>query len=204
MQVTDQDKQKVRKLLIADRKVDAIRFLREKFGLSLADARRMAEAIDSHIEAHEYHKTIQHTASNGSHVSPKKKQAGASVAGLIFGLVGLGLLLGALFSFFNQKEFMESAVTVEGVVVSEPSQPLFEYEYEGQIHSFRSSVSSEPPSYYVGEKVVIFVNPEDPTDIMIDTFIDRYLFMIILGGMGSVFFMIGLGAFFAMKKSANY
>ena len=46
----------------------------------------------------------------------------------------------------------------------------------------------------------MFVNPVDPYDTLVNTFMDRWFLIVLLGGMGSVFFGVGLLSFLAFRK----
>lgn len=193
MNITDEQKDHVRNLLIRGHKIEAVKYIRDNFGLSLRESKQLAELIDEDIADDEYQ-------------SPPLvfKRASASKAGsaigLIFGLIGAAMLSVVIYIFLSHQKFLDTAVPVVGVVVSNPHQPVIDFEYEGTMHSYYSSVSSSPPSYHMGEEVEIFVNPADPDDVMVNTFTERWFLIVLLGGMGVMFFGIGTVAFFAFKR----
>ena len=105
-----------------------------------------------------------------------------------------------VFIFISNQELANNGVVVTATVVDDPYQPTFEYIFEGDTLYYYSSTSSDPPSYHLGEQVEMFVNPVDPYDTLVNTFMDRWFVIVLLGGMGSVFFGIGLLSFLAFRK----
>jgi hypothetical protein len=116
--------------------------------------------------------------------------------GSIFGLVGLVLLaVGAWFAVDAQR-FVAGATRSEGVVVamegSDTLAPVVEFTAaDGRTVQFRSSLSSSPPSYSVGERVGVYYDIEAPDDARIDAFMDLWFATLVLSGMGSVFGAVG-------------
>lgn len=43
--------------------------------------------------------------------------------------------------------------------------PVFKYEYDGKEYSYISNVAANPPEYSAGERVTIWVNPNNPNKI---------------------------------------
>lgn len=189
MEVAEVQKQYIRELLIKGRKIEAIKYLRTNFDLSLKDSKRLAELIDEDIAEDEYQ---QHPS--------LLKNRGGSIIGLVFGVVGAILLSIIIYLIIANQNFLKEAHSTRAVVVSNPARPVFEYNYDGQTYTHYSNVSSNPPAYHIGEEVEIYVNRNDPSDILIDTFMDRWFVITLLGGMGTLFFSIGLTAFFLFKR----
>lgn len=86
-----------------------------------------------------------------------------TVFGLIFVLVGTLVWRG------QQKDREQCTVELTAVVAGnirssdgDAVHPVFEYEYEGRKYSVQSSYGSSPPAYEVGERVQIFIDPDDP------------------------------------------
>lgn len=192
MQVSEEQKQHVRAMLIHGQKIEAIKYLRDNFGLSLKDSKRLAELIDEDIADDEYLGTPPVFNRAGS-------KAGSSI-GLIFGIIGAIMLSIITYLFISHQNFLKTAVSVPGVVVSSPSQPVIDYEYNGEMYSYYSAVTSNPPSYEMGEQVEVFVNPNNPNDVIVNTFTERWFVITLIGGMGLLFFGIGMAVFFAFRK----
>ena len=111
---------------------------------------------------------------------------------LAFGGVAFILLsIAAGIYYFNQKA-ANQFVKVEGVVIrnqfkGDMARPVISYSWDGKDLLYASNTYTNPPAYERGEKVELFVNPSDPRDVWINTFIERYLVIIIIGGLGCFF-----------------
>jgi hypothetical protein len=120
----------------------------------------------------------------------------------VFSLLGLGMLVGAFFWYKSTSEFLAVTTKAEGTVVelrlsrssdSTTYAPVVDFvTQKGEEVRFVSSVSSNPPSYTVGEEVGIFYLPAAPYDAKIDGFFSLWGGATIVGGMGGLFFLIGV------------
>ena len=125
----------------------------------------------------------------------------------LFTIVGLGLLIGAFFIYKNNVAFIESAIETDGTVVelvrvrsSDSSsyyyKPVVNFKTEnGELTEFISSTGSNPASYSKGEQVKILYLATDPQSAKIKGFFSIWGAAIILGGIGCVFFLVGLTMF---------
>ncbi|MCR4031309.1 MULTISPECIES: DUF3592 domain-containing protein [Flavobacterium] len=134
-----------------------------------------------------------------------------SIFNFVFSIVGAGLLAGAIYLYVDKQAFLAKAETVQGTVTelipkrskeSTTYSPVFSFTTKtGQTIMHHSSVSSSPPSYDVGEKVEVFYDPENPNKAEIKGFVSLWLGVLILGVVGTVFFLIGsLGIVFRWLK----
>ena len=69
---------------------------------------------------------------------------------------------------------------------------MYQYELDGQVYRYHSNTSTSPPSVTVGDTVMLWVDPADRERVLVDTFAERYLLIVILGPMGLLFTLIGL------------
>ena len=182
MAVTEQQKQEVRKLLIEGRKLEAIKYIRQNFGLDLRQSKTLVEHIEDDIEPWEFEQ-----ASRSGPKKPLKAGCAGKSMGAIFGSIAAILLSIAAYIYANQSAKIERSELVVGTVVSNPSQPTFEYEFNGEVYTYTSSTTSDPPSYVMGEKVEIYVDVQNPSDPIINTITERWLVIMILGIIGAVF-----------------
>ncbi len=73
--------------------------------------------------------------------------------------------------------------------------PTVEFSTEhGQPVEYRSHTCSNPPSFRRGEEVRVYYSAENPNEARIDSFIENWLSSLILGGVGTIFLLVG-GAF---------
>lgn len=128
----------------------------------------------------------------------------------IIALLGAALLGLAGYFINGTKNFLNTATQTEGTVIelvgSDTKAPRVAFiDQNGNEHTYKSSVSSSPPSYYVGEKVTVYYDPSNLNKIEIDGFASLWLGSTILAGIGGILFLIGAVPFviFSRKNSQN-
>ena len=178
MGVTRQQKEKVRQLLKNGRKLEAIKYVREQFGLDLRQAKLLVEEVEETLPVD--------AASTVSNI-PSQRPTGCFL--WIFVVIGAGFLSAAIWLFVINYQKKENGILVIGRVVEYPSQPTIAYEVGGEVFHYYSDVSSEPPSYEIGEEVEVYVDPDYPENAMVNTFTESYL-------LSTIFMVIGLPFFF--------
>lgn len=107
--------------------------------------------------------------------------------GVSFLLLGIAAVL-----FYFDQRAANQFTTVEGIVIrnqfnGKMARPVISYQWEGKELLHFSSTYTNPPAFERGEKVELFVNPNDPNDVRINSFIGRFLSMLIVGAIGLVF-----------------
>lgn len=125
----------------------------------------------------------------------------------IFLFIGLVFMVIAGFVASSSQEKVNTYIQVEGVVTdleqsasssdnSYTYYPIVEYTAnDGNVYSFRSNVGSSPPSYEINEVVIVMHPPDQPQSGQINDFTSLWLFPIIFGSLGFIFFAVGLGGF---------
>jgi len=121
---------------------------------------------------------------------------------IIFFLIGIGMLIGGIFAYRSNQQFLQSSLKSTGTVTgldlkhssdSSSYYPVVQFRtLENQVINFKSSVGSNPASYQVGETVEVNYNPTNPNSAKINDFTSNWLTVLILGLMGSVFSFLGL------------
>lgn len=130
---------------------------------------------------------------------------GTKILFLIFLLLGLGLLAGSTYWYFNTKSFLSTASVAKGVVTelsrvrsdgSDTYKPhvRFKTKNNKQIE-FISNSSSNPPAYDVGEKVDVFYDLNEPKNAKIDGFFSLWGGPFILFVIGFIFSIVGGASF---------
>jgi hypothetical protein len=118
---------------------------------------------------------------------------------LVFGLIGVGLLAGALYALSSTISFRSNSKRAEGVVVdldwrSGSASPVVEWkDPKGGVHRISGGVSSKPPAYSKGEKVDVRYDAANPDHARIDGFLENWFVAMILGILGAVFGGVGAG-----------
>lgn len=107
------------------------------------------------------------------------------------GVSFLLLAIAALLFYFDQRA-ANRYMKVEGVVLRNQfnngmARPVISYFWEGKELIYAGNTYTNPPAFERGERVELFVNPADPEDAYVNSFVERFLAMTIVGGIGLVF-----------------
>lgn len=189
----DDDRKEIEHLLRAKNKIEAVKWLKEKRDLGLKEALRRVEIIEREI-------------------NPNAPQAGKGCAtnifllvGGIFSLVGLILLgIGGLI-YALDADIVQEPNKAQGVVTDllrngNMSAPVITYTWQGKEYKYESNSYTSPSAFDYNEAVTLYVNPENPNEVVIDTFSERWLAIVILGGIGIVFAGMGLIFVFVSRR----
>lgn len=140
-----------------------------------------------------------------------------SIIKFAFVTIGLIFIALALYLYQDKQVFLKKAEITQGIVIqllSSRSENSITYHpvivfvtKTGNKISFASSVSSNPPSYNEGESVEVIYDSDNPNKAEINSFTSLYLGIIILGSLGTIFFlggfMIILFGYLKQKKSQH-
>ncbi len=121
----------------------------------------------------------------------------------VFTLIGVGLLIGALFLYSSMRTFLGEATRADGTVVdlvqarskdSTTYRPVVQFmSQQGEKIEFILSSGSNPPSYTKGEKVEVLYRATEPHKAKIHGFFSLWGASILLGTLGAGFFFTGIG-----------
>src|SRR5690242_17263438 len=127
----------------------------------------------------------------------QNQKAGMGV-GLIFTVIGIGMLVGGAYWGLRTKHFVENAKRTNGRVIEMVAKrdddgttwsPKVEFTPEGgQLTTFTSSSSSNPPSHREGDVVRVLYDPANPGKASIDSFMDLWFGPLLVGGVFGVIF----------------
>jgi hypothetical protein len=112
-------------------------------------------------------------------------------------LIGLPFLVTGLLLWRSSRTFMATAVKADGVVVEllrsgKGYKPAVEFTDDaGMKHRLVGKVSSSPPAYDVGETVKVAYARGKPGDGKVVGFLELYFLPIMMGGLGTVFSVLG-------------
>jgi hypothetical protein len=123
------------------------------------------------------------------------------VFSIVFLLIGLTMLGIGGWLANESRELRDTGDRVPAVIVSSDSStdsegdttysPVYAFTYRGEERTHTSSVSSSSQPT-IGEAETLYVDPDDPTTVKADSFMDMWFLPALLGGMGIVFTAIGL------------
>lgn len=121
------------------------------------------------------------------------------IASLLGGMVGLGLIAAATWTYYNQQNKMAKNVGTLGIVVDltrelmDPGSPgvycpIVEFTLpSSEKIRFTSKFGSRPASHKVGQSVNVRYDPVDPQNAEIDTALSNWLVPGILAFIGIIF-----------------
>jgi len=128
---------------------------------------------------------------------------------IIFALVGLGLLAGALFSYQSTAQNISTRSLAIGHVVGfevhsdsegDSYVPVVEFaSADGQTvrtTSFAGQNVIVSGDYSFGQTVEVYYNPDNPGDMFINDFLHTWFVAALLGGLGLLFLVIDVVVFF--------
>ena len=117
-------------------------------------------------------------------------------------LIGLGLLALAVFVSWNTITWLKRTVEAQGTVtqmlhVTDKDgdltyKPVVRFSTaEGKTIEFKSSFSTSPPAYRVGQSVAVVYLPDEPEKAQIRGFLSLWMGPMIIAFIGTIFFLIG-------------
>jgi hypothetical protein len=127
------------------------------------------------------------------------------VLGLIFALLGLamGLVVGVI---AGAEAFSTDGMlpTTGEVIAYQNRKPVVRFPTSAtQTITVVGSTASSPPAYGIGEKLRVYYDPARPQRAVIDTFLERWFVVALLGGFAGLFLLIGIGFLFVVRLSGR-
>jgi hypothetical protein len=127
-----------------------------------------------------------------------------SAFGLIFLVLGVGLLVGCFFAVTRTKRFLANAHEAQAEVIALQHRvgthhersyyPVLRYRtQQGTTQEVVSNVGTNPPRYKEGDSVVVLYDPAQPDNVRIHTFFNVWVFPLVLGALGVIFLCVGGG-----------
>ena len=212
MTLTPEQKEHAIDLIEMGEKLEAVRYFQQVLAIDAEQALLLAEKLEKEVEPEFDQPEFLQKAED-------MKRSGAKVGrlvGLIFMSIGIVLLVVAGYFVYDHQQFEKTAVTVTGTVVDFHSyistsdnssttmySPIFEYEYEGKKYTYVSTSGSNVKEYEVDERIDIMVNPENPADVLVDSFMEKWFVPALLGFMGTLFTGLGYVAFAVLGKKSS-
>lgn len=184
-------KDRIKELLEQGKKIEAVNEVKNTLGTSLREAVVRVEAIERETNP-----------------DPKPMGKGKGcvrVVAFFVAAVSFLLLGAAFYTYQYQSQTIETGVKVVGVVVDMEysdgaGAPVVAYPWDGEERIYRSDTYTNPPAFDKGEEVTLYVDPTDPDKILIDSFSERWLGVLVLGLMGGVFGMVALAMIFVNRR----
>jgi len=212
MTLTREQKEHAIDLIEMGEKLEAVRYFQEVLNIDAEQALLLAEKLEQEVEASPAMQEL-------SQKHEEMKRSGAHVGrlvGLIFMSIGMVMLVVVFYLLYTHQQFEKNALTVKGTVVEFQSYesrnknsssttmytPVFEYEFKGKKYTYVSTSSSNIKEYEVGERLDILVDPENPSEVLVNSFMEKWFLPILLGFMGALFTGLGYLAFAVLGKKS--
>lgn len=189
-------------MIASGKQLEAVRYFREVLGVDANQALALAEKLEQEMGGPPPLLAQRVTAHlrSGSIVG--------RLVGRIFMTVGIIQAVVAAYLVFSHSRFERHAMAIKGTVVDYQSYvstgsdgsttmytPVFEYRLNGKAYTHVDNSSSSFREFEVGEVVDILVDPENPEDVLVDSFMEKWFVPTLLGFMGIVFAGIGYGLY---------
>jgi hypothetical protein len=208
--MTPEQKEHAIELIEMGNQLDAVRYLQETLDITSEQALILAEKLEEETES-ELEKEFK-SMQDEMHQKPSVN-IGRLVGGIFMGLGVIMLAIAAYFIVSNYK-FSERAITVKGKVIDYNSYesrnddggsttmytPTFEYEFQSKTYTHKSTTSSSSQDYELDELVDVLVDPDNPKEILIDSFWEKWFVSVLLGFLGTLFTGMGYLAYRVFGK----
>ncbi|QDH79612.1 DUF3592 domain-containing protein [Echinicola soli] len=135
------------------------------------------------------------------------------IISVVFATIGMALLVVAFMSYQSTNDWLDEAMKTDGTVIAFQSsysdgttlyRPVIQFEDKGGNNViFHSSTASSPPAYSKGENVTVLYPESNPNEAKIEGFFSLWGMVVIVGGIGMVFFLVGGGIIFSVKRKSN-
>lgn len=188
-------KMEVQRLLRDKKKLEAVKYVRLQTQAGLKEALVMVEEVEREINPHAKPLRV-----GGGCLKP-----GLKGIAMVFGLVALVLFSIASFIYYLDSQIISGGLKMNGRVVELRSNgstyaPVIEYNLHGKDYRYESTAYTNPSAYAIDEVVPMYVNPDKPEEIVLDTFTDRWLAITIVGGIGLFFAFFSLIFGFSSRR----
>ncbi len=203
--MSPQQKKHLEMLLKLGDELSAIRYLQSELNMSADDALVAVEKLKPTVTAlpTDFVRSFLFKKT-----SAKESKLGSRV-GFAFMIIGFIMLGFSGYTAFTKYQFIQTAIPITGKVIDHDTSystdddgnsqvmysPVFEYEYNGETYTHSSDVSSSSPDFEIGEEAEIYINPDAPGSALVNSFMERWFVVVLLGGMGSMFTGLGYMAF---------
>jgi hypothetical protein len=211
MNLSPEQKEHAVGLIEMGEKLEAVRYFQQTLNITAEQALVLTEKLEQEVESSpllEEFKALQQEA---------QQKPGTNLGRLVGGIfMSLGFIMLAVVVYLIQSnyQFAQRAIPVKGKVISYDNYesrdddggsttmytPTFQYDFEGKTYTHKSSTSSSSPGYEIDEEVEVLVDPNDPKEILIDSFWEKWFLPVLLGFMGSMFAGMGYLAYRVFGK----
>lgn len=205
MTLTPEQKEHAIELIEMGETLDAVRYFQEALGITAEEALLLTEKLKEELDGTPLPEEF-------TSMEEARKMPGLDVGrivGTIFMSLGGIMLVVVVYLGVSNYQFSQRAILVKGKVIDYDTYqsrndnggsttmytPTFQYKFKGKTYTYKSSTSSSSQDYEIDETVDVLVDPEEPQEILIDTFWEKWFLPILLGFMGLMFSGMGYMAY---------
>jgi len=197
-QLSPDEKMQVENFIRSNQKIHAVRYIKTAKRISLKKALGLVEAVQKEIDPDFVPGRIGGGCLSG----------GMQVMAIFLFFGSLMMLGGAALNHYLNTENLKNSQPVTGTVIAmepyadggESVAPVIAYTWQDKEMTYHSKTFSYPPAYHTGEKVEIFVNTQNPEDVFINSFADRWLVITILGSIGGFMLLLAVVLWIFSRK----
>lgn len=210
--LTPEQKEHATELIEMGDKLEAVRYFQETLKINADQALLLAEKLQQEIDGEteaRFKEMEKMMPAPG-----KGLNIGRLVGGIFMGVGGIMLFVVAGILYSNNK-FAQRAEPIKAKLIEYRSYesrndngsyttmytPVFQYEYKGKPYTHVSTTSSSSQEFQLDEMVNVLVDPENPHEILVDSFMDKWFLPLLLGLMGVVFGGMGFIVFRVLGKA---
>lgn len=127
------------------------------------------------------------------------------IVGIVFLIAGIGLAIFIGAYLVSDYDKVLNGERAEAMVLQarDGAKPIVEFRTgRGERVRVEGKISSSPSPYKVGERIGVFYDPADPSEAVIDSFIERWFLPLLFGGFGAVFILVG-GTMFTLARRSG-
>ncbi len=205
MTLSQEQRQHAIELIESGEKLEAVRYFQQVLAIDAEHALTLTEKLEYEIE---HSQPIENDLKK--QFQPTRIHVGKLV-GAIFMSIGIVLVSITAYLIYSNQKFEVRAQPVKGKVIDYRSHisshdngstmlysPVFSYEFNGKTFTYFSTTSSSDKDYTVGEVIEILVDPDDPENVLVNSFMEKWFLSVLLGCMGTAFTVMGYVAYRAM------
>lgn len=201
MTLTPEQKEHAIHLIEIGEKLEAVRYLQNLLSLTAEQALALTEKLEAEVEdgpdlKQEFLKKSKEMQRSGIKLS--------RIVGGIFMSIGIIMVVVSIYLIYSHQQFEKKAIVVTGKVVDFETyistddnssttmyRPVFEYAYKGKTYTYPSTGSSSSKGFEIGEPVEIYINPDQPEDVLVNSFMEKWFLPMLLAIMGTAFAGMG-------------
>lgn len=188
----DEVKRHALQLVAEGRNDEAIAYLRTQFGISGTDAERLLQTLAPSIPPapQDIFRRVKPLFGSGTGCAVIILR----VIAIFLCFFAFGFVLSCGIMYITNSVQISNSDLVEGEVIDfdrteDGAAPIIDYHLNGESHHAKGTVYSTPPAYVVGEIVEVYVKREDPSSVLINTYMERWQFIVFFGTAAALFLL---------------